>query len=648
LKFLGIHFINLQENMPPLSNKLLLILSFVHIWSVHHLSFFKKFNKSTTDSLLFAQAQFMEGTSQYNYFVDLGKKKLAAQTQYHPDLVDTFFPELKLLPRDDYRDEKPIVSSTVFGAGQDYVINLIFDPCRGHSHDCCNGLYGTPEYIKLENTTSQISLDRFGATFGTIRSRLQDRLLILDEVCTGKEKPFRVIDSCLGCLDPPYAGYPDQIESTVLPMDRCPDAVRKHCAVNSGIYSSNIIDVDLIDRDTVTTVATQATDMYTSMFNGQKRDFQILCRVMSTRCKYDPNRKCKESPLGQPNGCRYCQNNYAAGQEGDPIDTCLSDSDCPGTNKCIDAAWRQGDIRDAAGAPLRDYSAANEAAGIPTWKGCEQKSIDQCKGQPVLDDKFRDTGRWHGLNPPCITTCRQIDIWRRDCVRPRVSFVQEQFRPRCWDYNETVPADQDCYDVAGIRLPYCVQMAFTLDAAVFQCSGYQGSGPYANDAHCGTFIEIHLPNITAKDSDGKLYQRYSNEQIREVLIDIKVPEGMSSGYNTVVLETQFKKIPSQILCAGPYQVWWVQRTLYDFVIEFRSTFAVVSPSCDWDADNKRYQPFKVLSVAEQAVATNKKKAAAEIRAINAAAAAKAAAQAAAAEAAAAAAAAAAATEDEDT
>jgi hypothetical protein len=123
---------------------------------------------------------------------------------------------------------------------------------------------------------------------------------------------------------------------------------------------------------------------------------------------------------------------------------------------------------------------------------------------------------------------------------------------------------------------------------------------------------------------------------------------MSSGYNTVVLETQFKKIPSQILCAGPYQVWWVQRTLYDFVIEFRSTFAVVSPSCDWDADNKRYQPFKVLSVAEQAVATNKKKAAAEIRAINAAAAAKAAAQAAAAEAAAAAAAAAAATEDEDT
>ena len=58
-----------------------------------------------------------------NYFVSLGKTKLKSQIEYHPDLVDTFFPELMLLPRDDYRDAKPVVTSTVFGAGQDYVIN---------------------------------------------------------------------------------------------------------------------------------------------------------------------------------------------------------------------------------------------------------------------------------------------------------------------------------------------------------------------------------------------------------------------------------------------------------------------------------------------------------------------------------------------
>jgi len=577
-------------------SKFLLILSVVYIWDDH-------FDENgcvapntcrIKTSLFVANAQFMEGTSQYNYFVGLGQQRLKAEIQYHPDLVDTFFPELKLLPRDDYRNEKPVVTSTVFGAGQDYVINLIFDPCRGHPYDCCKGLYGTPEYIKLENTTSQVSLDRFGVPFGNSRSRLQDRLLILDEICTGQEKPFRVIDSCLGCLDPPYAGYPDQIPSTVLPLDRCPDEVKKHCAVNTGIYSNEVVDVDLIDRDTTIDPFREATDMYTNQFNGQTRDFQILCRVKSTRCKYDPNRKCKESPLGKPNGCRYCSTNPLNGQSGtEPVDTCITDADCPG-GECIDAAWKTADLRDVFGNPMRDYSATKDLLGEPTWKGCEQKTVDECKGLPELDEKFRDTGRWLGLNPPCINTCREVDIWRRDCVRPRVSLVQETFRPRCWDYNGTVPGDQNCFDANGIEHQYCVQMAFSLDAMVYQCSGYQGEGPYASDPHCGTFIEIHLPNITMRDTDGKPYQRYSDEQIREVLIDVKVPEGLTTGYKTVILPTQFKSFPNQILCAGPYQVWWVQRTLYDFVIEFRSTFAVTSPPCDWDADNKRYQPFKAV------------------------------------------------------
>ena len=80
-----------------------------------------------------------------------------------------------------------------------------------------------------------------------------------------------------------------------------------------------------------------------------------------------------------------------------------------------------------------------------------------------------------------------------------------------------------------------------------------------------------------------------------MLIDVKVPEGMNTGYRTITMPTQYKHFDDRILCAGPYQLWWVQRTLYDFVIEFRSTFAVASPPCDWDADNKRYLPYKVIN-----------------------------------------------------
>ena len=35
------------------------------------------------------------------------------------------------------------------------------------------------------------------------------------------------------------------------------------------------------------------------------------------------------------------------------------------------------------------------------------------------------------------------------------------------------------------------------------------------------------------------------------------------------------------------QVWWIQRTLYNFVIEKTMPFTVVSPQCDWDAANNR-------------------------------------------------------------
>lgn len=37
------------------------------------------------------------------------------------------------------------------------------------------------------------------------------------------------------------------------------------------------------------------------------------------------------------------------------------------------------------------------------------------------------------------------------------------------------------------------------------------------------------------------------------------------------------------------QIWWVQRTRYNFVIEFKKQFFIETPDCDWDETNDR--PF---------------------------------------------------------
>lgn len=56
------------------------------------------------------------------------------------------------------------------------------------------------------------------------------------------------------------------------------------------------------------------------------------------------------------------------GQAGsDPSDGCITDADCPGS-ECIDAAWRENDLRDIYDNPARDYSAAKAMQGEPTWR----------------------------------------------------------------------------------------------------------------------------------------------------------------------------------------------------------------------------------------------------------------------------------------
>ena len=133
-------------------------------------------------------------------------------------------------------------------------------------------------------------------------------------------------------------------------------------------------------------------------------------------------------------------------------------------------------------------------------------------------------------------------------------------------------------------------MAYSSSAYVTQCTGFLNAGEYSDDNHCGTFIEVHRPNIT----QGLLTGLYGKEEIEEVLIDVKLPPGLPSGYRTIPLPTQLNQNPGLILCRGPYQIWWVLRTPSEFVIEKRKTIYLNSPACDWDPANMRYKAWATL------------------------------------------------------
>ena len=48
-----------------------------------------------------------------------------------------------------------------------------------------------------------------------------------------------------------------------------------------------------------------------------------------------------------------------------------------------------------------------------------------------------------------------------------------------------------------------------------------------------------------------------------------------------------------------YELWFVQRTPYDLVIQQRKPFKVVAPKCTYDIVNQRYFPYAVLDDSGQ-------------------------------------------------
>ena len=99
------------------------------------------------------------------------------------------------------------------------------------------------------------------------------------------------------------------------------------------------------------------------------------------------------------------------------------------------------------------------------------------------------------------------------------------------------------------------------------------------------------PNITL----GKFTGLYNKKQIEQVIIEVKLPPGLPSGYRSIPLPTQYKDHPRRILCRGSYQVWWVLRTPSEYIIEKRKTIYLTKPICDWDPFNKRYRPYATIA-----------------------------------------------------
>lgn len=116
----------------------------------------------------------------YAYKLLFGADELRTQLQNHPDLEDIFYPRKYDIPTEFYAFRPPT----------DYTQNVIFDPCRSQSFNCCSDTYGTPEFRQIQSDGTDVRRRASGVRLPLESSRLPTDALVVDELCTGVRQPF--------------------------------------------------------------------------------------------------------------------------------------------------------------------------------------------------------------------------------------------------------------------------------------------------------------------------------------------------------------------------------------------------------------------------------------------------------------------------
>jgi hypothetical protein len=105
-------------------------------------------------------------------------------------------------------------------------------------------------------------------------------------------------------------------------------------------------------------------------------------------------------------------------------------------------------------------------------------------------------------HPSCMKDDRHLQF---PTLPSRKSITRTKTTPPCWDNNYTVVSGVNCSDPdTGVGKFTCVQVGFTSNALIPVCAG-----EFADDAHCGTYLEVHLTETSQQQSKGvNIYEHH--------------------------------------------------------------------------------------------------------------------------------------------
>lgn len=143
--------------------------------------------------------------------------------------------------------------------------------------------------------------------------------------------------------------------------------------------------------------------------------------------------------------------------------------------------------------------------------------------------------------------------------------------PDCFDHNNTLNALNQCTGPGGTGR-HCVMVGYSSNAFVVECGN-----DFRANSDCGTYLELHSPG-----------------QERPILAETQVAGGLHTGFRLAALPLTYRESDTRVLCNGDYELWWVQRTRHNRVVEFTKKFRIIEPECEFDTLNSRKFLFHQL------------------------------------------------------
>ncbi|CAM9416203.1 unnamed protein product [Hapterophycus canaliculatus] len=513
---------------------------------------------ATTFALLphTGDGQYNRDTPLYEENMDQAEADLIASLEGGEYVEDVFHPVRQYGDMDTFVYDFPDPS--------DYTIGIIVDPCKGNSYDCCHRFYGAPEYPMLiepdetsfravdkylfadtiEILANTIIVDKEGVTVPTANSRFADDEIVIDDNCT-----FLGVPDGLSCV-----GF-RQKQQRSASVARCADnnqtvdgggscqsltgEVLEHCLALG--YSQTAMSVicggKYADDDHCGTFL----ELHMGYANSYADVEDVLSevRLFTANVTGYTTTTIPTTWMNDPSRV-LCAFEHVSLLEGTMV---LISEDAPVC--CCPRAFSQKDELGSLVCPV--YNSLEGPYAVSPRTIAEQLAFEEdSQNYPFCPSL--------GENEDLLIVSNYSTVWKRFRTREAASIE--------WDNATSTYRSEDLAGSYGGVCEYLPQCGLSTQGA---CGGddreYTFRGRVGKIALAPNDPEDEQYNVTF--NDGRTSYGFNQEHLQ-----------VEQLYN--------------------YEVWWVQRTLYNFRVQARKPITVTSPTCTFDSTNGQYYPYAML------------------------------------------------------